>query len=66
VPPPRAGAIGWREALNTDAAVYGGAGLGAMGATLAVEPVPTRRHDQSLALMLPPLATVFLVPVLHP
>ncbi len=51
----------WRELLNSDAAVYGGTNLGNSG---AVTTVPVQRHGeaQSLELILPPLATLFLAP----
>ena len=50
----------WREALNTDAAVYAGSNLGNAGG-VAAQPVAAHGHGQSLVLTLPPLATVFLV-----
>ena len=56
---PRAGR--WAERLNTDAADYGGSGLGNGGAALA-EPIPAHGHAQSLALTLPPLATLIFTP----
>lgn len=51
----------WREILNSDAAEYGGSGCGNRG---GVEAVPVTFHGRpySLALTLPPLAIVFLVP----
>jgi len=52
---PRAGF--WREVLNTDAADYGGSGLGNLGG-LASEPVPCHGRPQSLGIALPPLAVV--------
>jgi 1,4-alpha-glucan branching enzyme len=52
----------YREALNTDAALYGGGNLGNAGAVCA-EPVPMHGHDQSAAFTLPPLAAVILQPV---
>ncbi len=52
---PRAGF--WREAINSDAASYGGSNLGNTGGRKA-EPVPTHGHAQSLVLTLPPLATL--------
>ncbi len=55
---PRAGI--WREVLNTDAAIYGGSGMGNMGAVLAEE-VPHRGFPASAEVVLPPLATVLLV-----
>ena len=44
----------WQELLNTDAAFYGGSGMGNGG---AVQTVPVQRHGeaQSLELTLPPL-----------
>jgi len=50
----------WREALNTDATLYGGSDVGNMGAVEA-EPRPLHGLPASAALTLPPLATVFLV-----
>jgi 1,4-alpha-glucan branching enzyme len=48
----------WREVLNTDAAAYGGSGLGNLG---AVEAVAVASHGlaASVVLLLPPLATVY-------
>jgi 1,4-alpha-glucan branching enzyme len=48
----------WREVVNTDAAVYGGSGVGNGGEvnTLNHHPVP------EVSLVLPPLAAIFLVP----
>jgi 1,4-alpha-glucan branching enzyme len=56
---PRSGS--WRETLNTDAAVYGGANAGNMG---AVEAEAQPWHDQpfSASVTLPPLAVLWLVP----
>jgi 1,4-alpha-glucan branching enzyme len=56
-----AGAAHWRELLNTDSAYYGGSNLGNLG-EVAVQAVPAHGREQSLALILPPLATLFLVP----
>jgi 1,4-alpha-glucan branching enzyme len=55
---PHAGS--WREALNTDAAHYGGSNVGNMG---AVEAEARALHGlpASAALTLPPLATIFLI-----
>jgi 1,4-alpha-glucan branching enzyme len=49
----------WREIINTDAQVYGGAGWGNLG---AVESVPVGSHGrvESVSLTLPPLATLVL------
>ena len=52
----------WKQALNTDALVYGGSSVGQRDAVLPVEAVPAHGRDQSLVLDLPPLATIFLVP----
>jgi 1,4-alpha-glucan branching enzyme len=49
----------WREALNTDSAIYGGTDVGNFGAVVA-EPLPAHGLDASAALTLPPLATLFL------
>jgi len=56
---PRPGS--WRELLNTDAALYGGSGMG-NGGTVATVPVQSHGEAQSLELTLPPLATLFLRP----
>ncbi|MFO7676749.1 MAG: 1,4-alpha-glucan branching protein GlgB [bacterium] len=67
-PVPRAGyrvgvpAAGrWRELLNSDAADYGGSGLGNLGRVRA-EAVPCHDFPHSLDLDLPPLALVVLEP----
>jgi 1,4-alpha-glucan branching enzyme len=51
----------WRECLNSDAPLYGGSGMGNLG---GVEAAPIASHGRfhSVALTLPPLATVFLLP----
>jgi len=59
VPLPAGGA--WREVLNTDAAEYGGSGIGNLGEVEAVEE-PLHGRPFSAALTLPPLAAVWLVP----
>jgi 1,4-alpha-glucan branching enzyme len=51
----------WVEVMNSDAAVYGGSGVGNYGAVDA-QPVPIREHYWSLTLALPPLGAVFLRP----
>ena len=48
----------WREALNTDAAHYGGSNTGNAGAVSAV----VTPESPELHLVLPPLAAVYLVP----
>ena len=56
---PRAGR--WVEALNTDSTYYGGSDVGNLGGVVAEE---RPWHDQpwSAEVVLPPLATVWLVP----
>ena len=49
----------WREALNTDSAIYGGTDIGNLGAVFA-EPHPSHGLVASATLTLPPLATLFL------
>jgi 1,4-alpha-glucan branching enzyme len=50
----------WREALNTDASVYGGSGVGNLGSVEA-EPVGWHGLPASAEVTLPPLATLWLV-----
>ena len=50
----------WREALNTDAAIYGGGGRGNMGAVMATA-TPSHGLPASAQVVLPPLSAVFLV-----
>ena len=64
-PVPRAGyRIGaprsgfWREALNSDADIYGGSGVGNLGGVEA-EATPLHGRPYSLTVTLPPLAVVF-------
>jgi 1,4-alpha-glucan branching enzyme len=54
---PRAGR--WREALNSDAAIYGGSNMGNLGGVFA-EDRPAHGFDASAVLTLPPLATLYL------
>ncbi|OLB23381.1 MAG: 1,4-alpha-glucan branching enzyme [Acidobacteriales bacterium 13_2_20CM_55_8] len=49
----------WRELLNSDAAEYGGSGLGNLGGRTA-EPGPVHGRPYQLNLTLPPLSTLFL------
>lgn len=56
---PRPGA--WREALNTDASVYGGGNVG-NGGQVQSEDVPMHGQEQSVVLTLPPLAVLVLRP----
>jgi 1,4-alpha-glucan branching enzyme len=56
---PRAGR--WREVLNTDAVAYGGSGMGNLG-TVQAEASPHGGFPASAAIVLPPLASIWLVP----
>ena len=51
----------WREMLNSDAAIYGGSGMGNLG---GVQAAPAAAHGRfhSLTLTLPPLSTLFFKP----
>jgi 1,4-alpha-glucan branching enzyme len=51
----------WRELITTDDADYGGSGVRSAG-PIAAEPVPVHGRAWSVALTLPPLATVVLEP----
>jgi 1,4-alpha-glucan branching enzyme len=51
----------WREVLNTDAAPYGGTGIGNGGHARA-DAIPAHGHPASIPLTLPPLATITLIP----
>jgi 1,4-alpha-glucan branching enzyme len=51
----------WSELLNTDAEVYGGSGQGNYGG-LEADDVAMHGREHSLALVLPPLGAVLLVP----
>ncbi|MDX6469657.1 MAG: 1,4-alpha-glucan branching enzyme, partial [Gaiellaceae bacterium] len=51
----------WREALNTDAAHYGGSGVGNLGSVEA-EAVPWHDQPFSAPVTLPPLGAVWFVP----
>ncbi len=48
----------WREVLNSDAAIYGGSGLGNLGAVEAAA-LPAHGLPASADLILPPLSTLF-------
>jgi len=54
----------WREALNSDAPLYGGSGQGNSGRMEAV-PLPLHGRPYSLNLTLPPLAVLVLRPEPH-
>jgi 1,4-alpha-glucan branching enzyme len=56
---PKAGR--WRELINTDAAVYNGAGIGNYGAVEADEE-PWHGRPASAVMVLPPLSALWLVP----
>jgi len=49
----------WCEILNSDAAVYGGSGIGNLGAVIAQDE-PWQGFPASATLVLPPLATLWL------
>jgi 1,4-alpha-glucan branching enzyme len=49
----------WREALNSDASVYGGSGVGNMGGVEAA-PLPLHGRSHMLTVTLPPLSAIFL------
>jgi 1,4-alpha-glucan branching enzyme len=49
----------WREVLNTDSAFYGGSDMG-NGGGLHTVPIPSHAEQQSLELLLPPLAVLLL------
>jgi len=51
----------WRELLNSDAAVFGGSGMGNLGGVVA-DDVACHARPASLVLTLPPLAALYLVP----
>jgi 1,4-alpha-glucan branching enzyme len=51
----------WREILNTDAAEWGGTGVGNYGAVEA-EPRSWHGHPWSAAITLPPLGVLWLSP----
>jgi 1,4-alpha-glucan branching enzyme len=50
----------WREALNSDAALYGGGNRGNFGGVQS-EPLPWHGQGQSAEIILPPLSTVIFV-----
>ena len=49
----------WRELLNTDAECYSGSGTG-NGGSVETDDLPVGGFDHSLALTVPPLATIYL------
>lgn len=50
---------GWKEILNSDAKLYGGADFGNLGRTEA-EPTPMHGRPHCVTLTVPPLAAIFL------
>jgi 1,4-alpha-glucan branching enzyme len=59
IPLPEGGV--WGELLNTDAAEYGGSGVGNLGFVAADGP-PAGHDPHSARVTLPPLSVVFLAP----
>jgi 1,4-alpha-glucan branching enzyme len=51
----------WREVLNTDAAGYGGSGVGNLGSVTA-EDTPWHNQPASASLTVPPLGAIWLTP----
>jgi 1,4-alpha-glucan branching enzyme len=51
----------WREMINTDATVYGGSGVGNLGAIEAIEE-PRHGRPASASITLPPLGVLLLAP----
>jgi 1,4-alpha-glucan branching enzyme len=51
----------WRELLNSDAALYGGSGIGNLGGVEA-RPIPAYGMSGTLTLTVPPLGCLFLAP----
>ena len=51
----------WREVLNTDAAGYGGTGMGNLGTVHAV-PMPWHGRPASATIVLPPMSVIWLAP----
>jgi 1,4-alpha-glucan branching enzyme len=52
----------YREVLNTDSEHYGGSNVGNLG-VLSSEPIPAHGYAHSLAMSLPPLATLYFEPL---
>ena len=48
----------WSEILNSDAAEYGGSGLGNLGGRQS-EPIPAHGQPHSVSVFLPPLAVLY-------
>jgi 1,4-alpha-glucan branching enzyme len=49
----------WKEALNSDAPLYGGSGQGNLG-SIESSPIPMHGSPHSLAITVPPLSAVVL------
>jgi len=56
------GAGAWKVVLDTDAEEFGGSGFSSDHQSLAVDSLPAHGRNASIAVDLPPLATLFLVP----
>ena len=52
----------WREVLNTDSAHYAGSNVGNGAGPLQAEPIGAHGRSHSIAVVLPPLATVVFEP----
>jgi 1,4-alpha-glucan branching enzyme len=52
----------WKEIFNSDAADFGGSGLGNIG-SITAEPIALHGRPASANVVIPPLATVWFVPV---
>ncbi len=50
----------WREALNSDAGIYGGGDRGNMGSVTATD-TPSHGQAASAKVLLPPLSTIYLI-----
>lgn len=50
----------WREAINTDAPIYGGSGVGNLG-VIEAEPVPYHGRPFSASIRVPPLGGLIFV-----
>ncbi|MEI2669786.1 MAG: alpha amylase C-terminal domain-containing protein [Marmoricola sp.] len=51
----------WQELINTDAAVYGGSGVGNLG-TITAHQIPHHAQPASTRLRVPPLGSLWLRP----
>jgi 1,4-alpha-glucan branching enzyme len=56
------GTARWREALNTDASVYGGSNVGNGGVLLHIQSIAACGFSSSICITVPPLATLILLP----